>query len=56
LQCFNKFYNHKVWMSVGIIYTLLLLEQSFLVAFVSSGISLIFILCLLFRYKKNTHD
>lgn len=56
LQHLDKVSKHKIWMAIATIYSLLLLEQSYTVAFVSSGIGLITILCLLFNYKKNKYD
>jgi hypothetical protein len=56
LQHLDKVFKHKIWMAIATIYSLLLLEQSYTVAFVSSGIGLITILCLLFNYKKNKYD
>lgn len=53
LQYLHRFSKNEVWMAIAIIYALLLLEQSYTVAFVSSGIGLITILLLMFNYKKN---
>jgi hypothetical protein len=53
LQYLYKVSKHKVWIAVAIIYGFLLLEQSYTVAFLSSGIGLITILLLIFSYKKN---
>jgi hypothetical protein len=52
LQYLDRVNKHKVWIAIAIIYALLLLEQSYTVAFVSSGIGLITILLLMFAYKK----
>ena len=58
LQYFDKVYKHKVWIALTIIYALLLLEQSFTTAFLSSGIGFIIILLSTFSYKKykNIYD
>ena len=53
LQYLDKVYKHKVWMAIATLYAILLLEQSYTVAFVSSGIGLITILLLMFNHKKN---
>jgi hypothetical protein len=53
LQYLDKVYKHKVWMAIATLYALLLLEQSYTVAFVSSGIGLITVLLLMFSYKKK---
>lgn len=58
LQYLYKVSKNKVWMAIAIIYALLLLEQSYRVAFISSGIGLITILLLMFSSKKykNIYD
>lgn len=48
-----KVSRHGVWMAIAVLYTLVLLEQSFTTAFVSSGIGLVFVLLLLFRYAAS---
>jgi hypothetical protein len=53
LQYLDKVYKHKVWMAIATLYAILLLEQSYTVAFVSSGIGLITVLLLMFSHKKN---
>jgi hypothetical protein len=53
LQYLDKVYKHKVWMAIATLYAILLLEQSYTVAFVSSGIGLITVLLLMFNHKKN---
>ena len=53
LQHLDKVYKHKVWTAIATIYSLLLLEQSYTTAFVSSGIGLTTILLLLFSYEKK---
>jgi hypothetical protein len=53
LQYLYKASKHKVWLAIATHYALLLLEQSYSVAFVSSGVGLITILLLMFSYKKN---
>ena len=53
LQYLDKIYKHKVWMAIATLYAILLLEQSYTVAFVSSGIGLITVLLLMFSHKKN---
>jgi hypothetical protein len=53
LQYLDKVYKHKVWMAIATLYAILLLEQSYSVAFVSSGIGLITVLLLMFSHKKN---
>lgn len=52
LQYLYKVYKHKIWMAIASNYALLLLEQSYSIAFVSSGIGLITILLLIFSYEK----
>lgn len=50
--------RHKVWLAISTIYALLILEQSYSTAFVTSGIALSTIMLLLFSYqrKKNSYD
>lgn len=45
--------KHKVWLAVALIYSLLLLEQNYATAFVSSGIGLCIFLLILFRYQRR---
>ena len=53
LQYLYRVSKNKVWLAIATIYALLLLEQSYTVAFISSGIGLITVLLLMFSYKKN---
>jgi hypothetical protein len=53
LQYLDKVYKHKVWMAIATLYAILLLEQSYTVAFVSSGIGLITVLLLMFNSSLN---
>jgi len=54
LDVFYEKYHMKEIMAVAIIYSLLLCEQAYTTAFVSSGIALIFILFVLFRRTNST--
>lgn len=50
--------RHRVWLAISTLYALLILEQSYSTAFVTSGIALSTILLILFSYqtKKNSYD
>lgn len=45
--------RHGVWLALSTLYALLLLEQSYSTAFVSSGIGLSFLMLLLFAYQRK---
>ena len=47
--------KHEVWLAMSTLYALILLEQSYSVAFVSSGIGLSIVLLIVFNYKKTPY-
>jgi hypothetical protein len=45
--------SNKVWLSVAVMYSILLLEQSYSTAFISSGIFLCVVMLLIFKVEKK---
>jgi len=55
LDVFYEKYKIKEILAIAIMYSLLLCEQAYTTAFISSGIGLVFLLFILFRDKNNVH-
>lgn len=53
LSYFYRISNHKIWLAIAALYSLLLIEQSYSVAFITSGIGLSIIILLFFQHKQT---
>lgn len=53
LNSLYKKTQHKVWLAIAMLYSLIMLEQSFTIAFVTSGIGASVLLLLIFQYQVS---
>lgn len=55
LDCLNKIRSRHVAMAIGFLYALLLVEQNYATAFISSGIGVLCAIVMLFRFNFGEH-